>query len=401
MNEEQSIWEYVSVADYQRPSTPVSQTAKKGLTFFQDFLQRDEPDEEGPLKKADELRRLSDRQIERIAPALDWTGGAEALTTHLEEWLAREESDQSIILLVGPPYSGLTEIVPCWAEQQGWPLLEPPGAEQILAEDCTWFTSQHSNGEPWVLPSLERAYLRHANGLNLIRRFMEEASAGSLGRGLIRCDSWAWSYLRHIWHGRRPMTLTLQAWDQSRLTNQLQKLAASAGGQQCTVRQADNGRYVLPSADEEQTTEDPSDFLQLLAAHSRGIWGIAWEIWRNSLRTAPDVDLEEELEEAEDQELHHTVWVTSWDQIEQPALSSEAERDDAFVLHALLLHNGLSLQSLQQLLFLSPTQVMETVYRLEKSGIVTLNDTVWQVAPQGYPSVHDFLQIRGYLVDQF
>jgi hypothetical protein len=402
MNEDKPIWEYVSIADYQRPSTPVTQTAKKGLTFFQDFLQRDEPDEEGPLKKADELRRLSDWQIEEIVPAPDWAGAAEALAAHLEEWLASENSDQSAIVLVGPPYSGLTEIVPSWAEQQGWPLIEPPSAEQILAEDYTWFTGQRSNGEPWVLPSLERTYLRHANGLNLIRRFMDEASSGSLGRGLIRCDSWAWSFLHHIWNGRRPMTLTLQAWDQPRLSKQLQKLADSTGGQQCTFRQADDGRYVLPSlSDEEQTTEDPSDFLQLLAAYSRGIWGIAWEIWRNSLRTEPDVDLEEELEEDEDQDLQHTIWVTPWDQMEQPDLSSEAERDDAFVLHTLLLHNGLSLQTLQQLLFLSPTQVTETVFRLEKSGMVILNNTTWQVAPQGYPAVRDFLQKRGYLIDQF
>jgi hypothetical protein len=401
MSEDKSIWKYVPVADYQRPSAPVTHTAKKGLTFFQDFLQRDQPNEEGPLKKVDELRLLPDWQIERIAPAPDWAGAAEALAAHLEEWLASENSDQSAIVLVGPPYSGLTEIVPSWAEQQGWPLIKPPSAEQILAEDYAWFTGQHSSSDPWVLPSLERAYLRHANGLNVIRRFLDEASSGSLGRGLIHCDSWAWSFLRHIWHGRRPMTLTLQAWDQPRLSNQLQKLAASTGGQQCTFRQADNGRYVLPSSDEEQTTEDPSDFLQLLAAHSRGIWGIAWEIWRNSLRTEPDVDLEEELEEAEDQDLQHTIWVTPWDQMEQPDLSSEAERDDAFVLHTLLLHNGLSLQTLQQLLFLSPTHVMETVFRLEKSGIVILNDTTWQVTPQGYPAVRDFLQKRGYLVDQF
>jgi hypothetical protein len=189
MSEDKSIWKYVSVADYQRPSAPVTHTAKKGLTFFQDFLQRDEPDEDGPLKTVEELRLLPDWQIERIAPAPDWAGAAEALTTHLEEWLARENSGQSIIVLVGPPYSGLTEIVPCWAEQQGWPLIEPPSAEQILAEDYTWFTGQHSNGDPWVLPLLEHAYLRHANGLK---------------------------------------------------RNYFQKLAASAGRQQCTFRQADD-----------------------------------------------------------------------------------------------------------------------------------------------------------------
>jgi hypothetical protein len=71
------------------------------------------------------------------------------------------------------------------------------------------------------------------------------------------------------------------------------------------------------------------------------------------------------------------------------------------VLHTLLLHNGLPLELMQQLLPLSPSQVMETLLRLEDCDLAVQADTVWQVAPQGYPAARQFLQGNGYLLDQF
>ena len=72
-------------------------------------------------------------------------------------------------------------------------------------------------GTPWVFPCLERAYLRHPEGLTMVRRFLANAYAGNLGRGIIGCDSWAWAFLRHVWRGRVPVTVTLQAFDETRL----------------------------------------------------------------------------------------------------------------------------------------------------------------------------------------
>lgn len=42
--------------------------------------------------------------------------------------------------------------------------------------------------------------MRHAGGLTLVRRLLERAVSGQLGRGLIGCDSWAWAYLQKVWN---------------------------------------------------------------------------------------------------------------------------------------------------------------------------------------------------------
>ncbi len=81
------------------------------------------------------------------------------------------------------------------------------------------------------------------------------------------------------------------------------------------------------------------------------------------------------------------------------AVPASTGRDEAFILHTLLLHNGLPLDVLK--LLLSPSQVMMNIYWLEEEGLVGQNDTVWQITAQGYPAARQFLQNNGYLVDQF
>ena len=164
--------------------------------------------------------------------------------------------------------------------------------------------------------------------------------------------------------------------------------------------QSDNGRDVLPPPDAEETSGETSNFLQLLAAHSRGICGIARTIWRANLQSEPDEKLTEKGDIAAITISNQTVWVTPWLQIIHPCLPSGAGRDEAFVLHTLLLHSGLPLALIQRLLPLSPSQIMETLIRLEESGLTAQDEAVWRVTPQGYPAVRHFLQAGDYLVDQ-
>lgn len=395
------LWEYVPIADYDPPAAPVTYSARKGLAGFKHLLRRREPESDTLLKTKEGLHVLPRWQIERAAPAPDWHDAAEALEIELEEWLGSEEFERPVVVLVGPPHSGHTSILTAWAERQSWPVLDSPTPGQIMADDEAWLSDQGSAGSSWVLPVLEKAYLRHTAGLGLIRRFLERACAGDLGRGMIGCDSWAWAFLDHVWRGRRPVTLTLQAFDQARLAQCFRTIAGSAGGGQLLFRQADNGSHVLSPPDAEGDSTVRSNFLQLLAAHSRGILGIAWAIWRASLRTEPGQVLAGEAEGEAREMSHRTIWIAPWNQLDHPSLPAGAGRNEAFVLHALLLHNGLPLQVVQQLLPLSPSQIVETLFRLEEAGLVAQYDEVWQVTPPGYPAVRQFLHSNGYLVDQF
>jgi hypothetical protein len=270
----------------------------------------------------------------------------------------------------------------------------------IACDSWAWLVEQRTDGHPWVFPSLERAYLRHAAGLGMIRRLLDQALSGALGRGIIACDSWAWAFLQHVWAARPAVTLTLQAFDQVRLETYIQRLMDSSYTSQLRFRQSDNGQYVVPPLDADHDSNETSDFLRLLAAHSRGILGLAWEVWRASLRTEPDEALPEEAQEQERAIPGRTVWVTPWGQSEQPSLPASAGHHEAFVLHALLFHNGLPLDLLGELLPLSPGQVTETLCRLEAGRLVASQNGLWWVSPLGYPAVRQFLEANGYLVDQ-
>lgn len=395
------LWEYVPIADYHPPAAPVTQSVRERLAVFRRLFRRGKSEQGSPLKAEDKLRALPRWQLECIAPAPEWRSSAEALYIELEDWLVQENPDQPVIVVVGPPHSGNTDILTTLAEQQSWRLLSPPSPEQVLPGDDNWLSDQRGDGGPWVFPALERVYLRHAAGLNLIRRFLDRACSGNLGRGIIGCDSWAWAFLYHLWRGRRPITLTLQALDQARLADLFQRLLNASNARKLLFRQSDNGHYVLPPADTDEVSGETSNFLQILAAHSRGIFGVAWAVWRASMRTEPDENMAEDGDTGERKIQNQTVWIIPWNQLNPPLLPSGAGRDEAFVLHTLLLHNGLPLELLQQLLSLSPSQVIETIFRLDEGGLVAQDDTVWKVTPRGYPAVRQFLQTNGYLVDQF
>jgi len=96
-----------------------------------------------------------------------------------------------------------------------------------------------------------------------------------------------------------------------------------------------------------------------------------------------------------------TIWVTPWDQLNKPVVPGDVRHDEAVVLHTLLLHSGLSLELMRQLLPMSLNRIAETVARLQEAGIVAQDGATWRVAPLGYPPARQFLQEVGYLTDQF
>ncbi len=397
----QPVWEFVSITGYEVPSVPVTQTVKQRLALLRHIFGRVDAPPEDPLKKTDDLRALPLQQLDRIAPLPNWQDAAAALDLKLADWLEQQKPDPWIILLVGPPYGGHAGLLASWAEHKAWPVLAPPSPEQVLAGGDAWLNELANTGGSWVFPNLERAYLRHAAGLGLVRAFLDRAYAGELGRGIIGCDSWAWAFLQHAWHGRVPIILALQAFDRARLAHHFQQLAVAANGSDLIFCQSDTGHYVLPPPDPDQESHGSSNFLQLLAAHSRGIPGVAWAGWRASLRKEQEGAQAEKALAENHVDLRRTIWVTPWDQLKKPAVPGVSRHDEAVVLHTLLLHNGLTLELMRRILPLLPNRVAETVARLQEAGLVAQDGATWRVTPLGYPPVRQFLQDVGYLADQF
>ena len=396
-----SLWGVIPSGDYQLPLAPVTHSVRKRITAIQRLFRSDTSEQASSFTAKDTLRTLHQRQLDDIAPSPQWNDTVPVIENGFQDWLRQTTPDQPVMTMVGPPRSGRTQILTTWAEHHGWQSITPPSAEQILSGDDTLLSKQIIKGSPWIFPEMERAFVRHPEGLGLIRRFMADAFSGALGRGIIGCNSWAWAYLRHVWRGHVPGTLSFQAFDKTRLMEQFQRLADPTGNRQILFRQSDNGRHVLPPPDTEGATNEISSFLQFLAAHSRGIFGVAWALWRSSLRTEPDETVTEDTQKTDQGIRHQTVWVIPWSQVALPELPSGARQDEAFVLHTLLLHNGLDHMLLPAVLPLSPNQILETLSRLKESGLVIQESSRWQVTALGYPAVRQFLQARGYLVDQF
>lgn len=397
------LWQWVNLADYDPPTTSVKVVPENWWAALCKRTRHDDDDSE-TSDRINGLETPSDQQLMQIVPDPDWRGAAAALNDALEDGWMNRQADRLTVFLVGPPHGGIAGILGQWAEQRQWRILDPPTPEQILAADPTWLSSQMTDERAWVLPALERVYLRHAAGLGLMRQFLRQACSGSLGRSVIGCDSWAWAFLRRAGPNGRAPTLALQAFDQERLSLYLQGLTDVAEKPRLVFRHAHSGKYVLPPPAEnpDEGAVVDRDFLGRLAVYSRGIPGIAQTLWRASLRTRldPEIPAEETSSDAP-KSPYPTMWITPWNDIKKPTLPAHAGRDCAFVLHTLLLHNGLTAEWLGQLLPLSPDQVIETLWWLRDADLLEQAGEVWRVSPLGYPVVRKFLEDHGYFIDDF
>lgn len=400
-NISEPLVQYVPITDYQLPPAPITHHAREQLAFFAKIFQRGEPEQVVPLKSKENLAAVPPCLLESLTSVPEWGEFADTLHVQLHDWLSKKSS-QPVILIVGPPNSGTSETLERLVERQGWRMLSPPTYDQILEGDDTWLSElDGDDSRPWVLPALEDVYLRHAEGLSLIRDFLDDVSSGKRGMGIIGCDSWAYAYLSRLWRGPIPTILTLQSFDEKKLIRHLQKMAHASCTRQLLFRQSDNGKYVLPLQKDDAVSSEKSNFLHILGAHSRGNLGVALSVWSSCLLAEPDENLEEKNEIKEPDLLQQTIWVTPWNQIDLPSLPKDAGKNEAFVLHSLLVHNGLPLELLTMLLPLVSSQTIETIYRLKERGVVRLETDFWRVAPKGYPAVRHFLQGHNYLVDQF
>ncbi len=374
---------YVPVREYEVPRGEVEQQVRSGLARLWGRIRGRHVAEPDALEAYEPCPEAA---LQHIAPPPDWKAAVPALQDALASWL---EAAEEPVLVLGAPYSGHEIILRAWAEDKGWRVIEPPTPEQILSREAMWLSGLADGDTPWVLPRLERSYLRQTNGLAVVRGLLDAWTRGALGRGLIGCDRWAWAYLQHIWPGRIPTVLTLQAFDSERLARWFRALAGKEGGPAPRFRQSDSGEEVAPSPQAGADATDTSPFLRHLAAYSRGLPGVAWALWRRSLLHAPDTPADSE----------RIVGVRPWGRLELPALPSGSGRDEAFILHALLLHGGLPDELLKRLLPLAPHAVRQLLHRLRDAGLVEHDGAVWRVAPSGYPVARQFLHASGYLTD--
>ena len=398
----QPLWQMVSLSDYVLPLAPTREAAAKGITAFWRLIHSENVKQKPPEKTEDQLFTFSETELARLVPAIDWHLGAESLDVKLKDWLTQKNKNSPICFLIGPPYGGHAYILNRWAEIHRIPVIEPPTTEQILSQDETWFSDWSDYERTWVLPSLERCYLRHAEGLTVVRRFFERALSGKLGSGLVGCDSWAWVFFQKVWSVPQLAALTLQAFDNERLRAYFGGMAVSSTLGPLHFRESDSSRDILLTSGAEKTAaSETSPFLKQLAAHSRGILGVAWMYWRTSLCSVPNEKLESDPQarKADYSLAQNTIWLRAG--LKQLEIPPGPNQEIAFVLHCLLLHNGLPVEVLVELLPLSREVVITTLHLLASASLVEAHNKTWRVSALGYPVVRQFLKSNGYMVDLF
>jgi len=407
------LWRLIPVHDYKSPAEPTSETLRNTLrnvrTWFKETAGQSAP--ETATNAAPKLRMAPPGLLSWVAPPPTWEDALTAFDTALDTWCNADPQTAGIQSLVAAPYSDLANIAVAWGQARNYAIIKPPTPTQILENDPEWMKQwQQNKAERLILPHLEQCYLRHHNGLDLVRRLLDWLWQTEVPCLLVT-DSWAWSYLKQVHQldaiCRQP--LTLAPLDAHALDRWLVILANHDRPKEFIFRQEKDGRRVLRYAlekatetatTEEKTQEKPSEFIRYLAARSRGISGVAWAIWRHTLQIAADDESEEEMPPKIVDEQGVTIWVTAWEELSLPTLPSGLSTVEAFVLHNLLLHRQVREEILPLLMPSSAAVTMQAVKRLQRAGIVQVDGHTWQVAPLAYATVRAYLRNEGYLVDE-
>ncbi|MGR9044862.1 MAG: hypothetical protein ACU83N_06180 [Gammaproteobacteria bacterium] len=400
----ETIWEFIPVTDYKLPSPPIAYRVKGGIAGLWQKLKPAPKKTSSPLTEEDRLETLPEQIKRSLVPDPDWTVAAAAFSETLKN-IGNGNSGQHLAY-VTPPHSPPRDLIlKYFAEHQNWRLIPPPTTEQILAGDMSWLKPLTTGLSHWILPNLEKCYLRHHRGLALVRNFFALLQCDQTSRGIIGCDSWAWAYLEKVMPEMLPFPLTLQAFDHQRLTRWFRELTPCLQDEQIRFRQMNSGIDILAplsnSKPDDESALSTSQFIKFLAAHSRGIPGIAWLIWGSVLRSMPD----DKEEPAPAQESHRkpqrTIWVPPWEQLDLPQLTSKVGAGQILVLHNLLLHNGLSDACLRQVLPLTVSECNQAVTSLAKADLIKRDLNEWRVSAMAYPAVRQLLKDKDYLTDNF
>ena len=255
-----------------------------------------------------------------------------------------------------------------------------------------------------VIPALERFFLRHHQGFALVRELVHELwqQPGEY-RCLVVCDSWAWAMLSHIAPTKLLMAepLTLAPFRAELLERWIAETIQANFTYPLALRRTDTGKKAVRLSDEGDS-ELSSDFLTYLSAYVRGNPAVAAHTWRRSLFIAADeqgteIDETAQTEAAGDR--GQTVWVTAWDKVALPSLPGNVDVATLLTLHALLVHNGLDMATLSQVLATSITDLARQLPNIAQAGLIWHSDGRWRVTPIGYPAIRARLSQEGFLTD--
>lgn len=407
------LWEYLPINEFRRPTAAFHETMRYS---GQSWLSRLQP----RLFGQRQFFSMPPYLLNRVAPPPDSDQIITALTAALQGWMLAKDGEQSIQMMVSPPGSGVEQATVALARQNGWQLMGAPSVRQILQGGDAWLEQvTRSALAPLVIPRLGKCFLRHQEGLELLSRLLDWLQT-TRRRCLLVCDSWAWAYLKKTLQidVMVPPPLVLAPFDGAKVQFWLPFMANKAHDGRFTFRQIEDGKLIFPLAETYDKAvahfrgpgqvERYGDwvsiphFFRQLAAYGRGLPGVIWQLWRQSLEvTAEGKGNMPKQEPALRDDKRYTIWVQPWSRLQLPIVPVGLGTNESLVLHTILLHGGASASLIADLTPLSHNEVRRILQLFCRAQLLEKDEELWQVPLLAYPSVRRQLANEGYLVDDF
>lgn len=379
----------IALRDYQPPTIPTEHAIRrlwKRVKQHLKKLRQPEPQPDPALSK----RKFAPATLE----ALNEVAGPPACGPLLDEFddaLAGWRTDPAGLrhyLVVLPPCDR-NDVIAAWAQSRGHAMLDAPPRHRLHEPQPIRFPADEDDAL-LVIPRLECWFLRHRNGLASVRALFAEL-AESKRRCLIGCNSWAWAFLVKSAGAALvlPQPMSFAPFDALRLQQWFSDLAAQEAGGQVVFRLAGSGADVLQKKADGQLGDN---YLAQLASRSHGIPWVAWQQWRQSLRTSIDDSERSSHAMANDS---RTLWITDGEEppLELPLPLNDQE-SGLLVLHALLMHGSLSVDELAAVLP-DPAET-GVIAALLRAGFIGKHGNL--LAPQAgaYPAMRSALKAAGF-----
>ena len=400
------LWDFIPASEFQVPASPPNEAARGHSRRLwrwlkHELLRRPEKD---ASSESTQRQLPAEDQFESDALEPDWNQAAEALAADLSEWFDTGRSDsRTALTLIGPPGSGVAKLMCSLAQERKLKVLSAPPSHATLDDFQTdkfeLPAMDDSEHQILVIPHLERYFVRHEDGLGLVRNLTERLMTRR--RVLLGCDSWAWAFLQQaIGIGDmlgKPRTLApfnaqrLDAWFRSCPNFELSKF-----------RRSESDDLVFPDRPgkraSEQEPSEPTAVLKSLAARARGNLGVAIALWHASLRECnPKSDESASAEQA----IGNICWVMSPSDLTLPQVQGGINQLHRFILHTMLVHAGLPLSTLITLLPFAREEVCGCVSELRLAGVIEEQNEILRVTLIAYPEVRQDLIGDGFLPDAF
>ena len=326
-----------------------------------------------------------------------------------DKYVGAKRSESFLELLIVPPCDS-NAIVADWARHNGHQILKPPARDALCANLSPALPSLEGEGL-LVIPQLEHWFMRHRRGLRHVSALLKRIRQCDRPV-LVSCNSWCWRYLVHVVDADLilPQPVTFEAFDAQRLRDWIHEL--SSRDDTDTVRFLDvrDGKDIMHG-------DDINERFIELANLSLGIPWVAWQLWRRSLRTADERNAGEADEKVDEkagekvgekvgEEDHNdesisgektqetsgamTLWITN---NQSPLIPPGHEPEAHRLLHALLIHDSLSVEELADVLpNVGESNITSALIR---AGFIELIDDQLRVRAAAYPAVRSGLSGAG------